>query len=1428
MHERGVFIVEKTIKVFNANENNLKGISTEIPKASICGICGVSGSGKSTLACEVIAKYALNAFALSMPVNLRRKISDGISPDVEEIKDIPPVILIDIKNANRSIRSTVATTSGLMTILRNMFSSCGDLGEETSLNNRLKVYPRLFSYNIPEKEGGGACSCCGGTGKAEGISAESIICNQKKSLLSGAFFVVNEKGVKFTKISDLFLRAFCDEYLIDIDKPIEKFSKEELDLVLYGSYKVICFTDRSGANGGKKELVFPGIIGALLEVYDRTKNKNIEKLIMNGTCNSCKGSRYNHTALQYKINGLSIADFLTMSIHDAMLEMSRFAEGNISEFYGFSGEFLEIAGELVEIGVGYLSLDRAIATISGGELQRIKLAKQIAMKLEEYCYVIDEPSTGLHDSNIVDLMRSIGRLKSHNNTVLLVEHNSLILNSCDYLLELGVGGGKQGGNIVAFGTPDEIKKAKTLTGEMLTKRMVPSSFDSKAGKKRLSLKGVSVNNLQNVDFAIPLNSFTTIAGVSGSGKSSAINIALHNAIKNYLDTGKKDYNLLLEDDIQDIIRLDQNATVTNSRSTVCTLLGIIDDIRLLFSKLEQCKTLGLDSGVFSKNSKLGACPSCGGAGVIIDEDENEETCGECDGTGYKKEVLQVRYKDYNIAEFMALSIDEVIEILEEGTFKNILSACSGVGLGYLSLDRKSPTLSKGEYQRIRIVNEICKSSAGKSIFILDEPSKGLHTADVKKIIDTLRNLVKYGNTVIAIEHNLDVIMQSDYVLEFGPEAGANGGKIVYSGIPSKLINMETHTAEAIRGYRSEKEKIKICKLLSTIEVKSDEKSFVIDREKINILRGYIGSGKTIIQRDLLYANPLKKYISCISTQGKYLTREINAKRNSGSALPLVRFVSEDKSYFGKNERIVESLNITHLIENIFFEYGENVENTYRSSFNAAKRAGKCISCSGYGRFMSYDFDMLFSNAEYSQDLKDLLNERTRISRIQPLLKREFGLDIAKDYHEMSDEEKQLFIFGDRKKTVYYEPKKKEYYWDGCNAILSTNMSYASDRLQQFVKPTYGKRICKYCNGLGIASCVGKACYKGISYREFNETSLKDLCSCLKKEHTECSEEKKLINVLEKLIEFGVGNIALGDYTPDLCQNVRMIVQYVSYRSNPLSDTMIVWDDFGRINDRSVKQKLLDDFERAICEGTIIVITDNNILIKNANEIIMDSIPISSDLQDGNSKRRSITFTDNVAGAIDRNEITISNRETIGGVTGVVNLIRNEFKKKYKKFKFTGVRDEEKCTKCHGTGYYEVNMGDIGYGKCVCPDCNGTGLSDLITNCILVEKNIGEVLNMPLIDLYNWILKEGNFEAAKKIEIYVKIGLEKVKISQRICDMSSNEISLYLIAVMLSSTEKEIKIMNFFNNIGKEEYEAVMTRIDRQAMLNNKRILVVKE
>lgn len=1397
--------MQRMINVVNACENNLKGINVSIPHGKICGVCGVSGSGKSTLACEVIAKYALNSFALGTPSSIQRSISDGITPKVDEVRDIPPVIYIDIKTANRSIRSTVATASGLMSILRNMFSACGKNDQEIS---GVRVYPRLFSYNISMVEGGGACGRCAGTGFSDSIAEEMIVTHPEKSLFSGAMDVVNEKGIKNTKITDLFLKAFCKEYDIDVEKKLNQYTTEETKLLFYGTDQIINFTDRSGTNGGKKSLAFKGIIGELLDVYCRTKNASIEKIVSKGECCACRGTRYNTLALSYKIDGYSIADILEMNVSDAKKVINQFANRYGTSIEGFAKEFSCIAQELENIGVAYLGLNRGVATLSGGELQRIKLARQIAMNLEGYCYVLDEPSTGLHNANIVALYSSLVRLKNNGNTVLLVEHSPLILKMCDFLFELGPFGGSKGGEVIAVGTPEEIMDGNSLTGLMLKRTAKIQPTGNHSGEKWIHLRRVTCNNLKGVDLEVPLNEFVTVVGVSGSGKSSAVNNAIFEAATEYIDSGRRLYDFASDDKLASIIRLDQNASVTNSRSSVCTFLGLMEKLKEIYVYQAERLKLDIAKAAFSKNSTTGACPVCSGRGVIIDEDQYEETCTACDGTGYKDEVLEVKYKGYNISELMSLTFDELIEVIDDAEINQMVSNCIDIGLGYLSLNRRSTTLSKGEYQRLRIAAEITQKKIGNNVYILDEPTKGLHYSDVSKVVDVLRRLVKEGNSVIAIEHNIDVILQSDYTIEFGPGAGNDGGKIIYCGEPSGLCKVSTPTANAINIQIGTTVDKHLHSQTQDIYVPTLNGDFIqLKKNEINVIQGKIGSGKSRLLKDIMFANSLKKYMNCVSNQGKYLTRDILAIPFEGAKWPLTRLVSGGEEYFGKDERVIETLNLSSIVEKIFTRANNCDKNINSSCYNAKKRAGKCPVCQGKGRFLSYDFEMIFSDERLESSLINLLNNRSRIDRISPLLKRDYGVCISGKYSNLSEEDRWIYKYGDRKKTVFYAPKKKEYVWEGCNSFIYSNISYADEYFREKVKPTWEKRICPLCGQIGVTTEAARVEYLNMQFGKFVKCNIDELLLKLRDLDGKSNEEKRLVSTLETLVSYGLGDISLYDYVVDLPKVSRCILQFLSYKAALLTNTILAWDDFSAIGDDTIKSRIICSLNEMIAKGITVLLVDNSFSNNDAHYI---------HLSEQESSKNDSCIGDIVIESADGDKYCAigetKNGATIASEIGIVTFIRDLFKKQYKKYSFTGVKDEEKCSKCKGKSYYEVNMGDIGYCRCDCPDCHGTGFSEAINACVIGQHSIGEVYKMTVLECIQWLTEIGMKRNAEEVKIFSDFGLGNVCITRKYCDLSTNEKSLFDSVLEIRRNSSLLLSQDFLCTASYAERQAILKKM----------------
>lgn len=1421
---------KKSIKVVNANENNLKNVSIEIPQGVICGVCGVSGSGKSTLAKEVIARTGSMSFADGLPVYLKRKFFDGRHPDVLAVNDLPPVYMVDIKNASKNSRSTVATVSGLMSIIRNIY--CVNASEA--------LEPRLFSYNISQENGGGACPECQGTGRSDTINLSSIIGDEEKSVLEGGFKCVNAKGIKNTKITEKFVEAFCKKYSISLDEPISKLTNQEMNLLLYGSEEVINFTDRSGANGGKKALSFPGIIGALIDVFKRTQNDSISKYIVKGKCPLCGGTRFNSKARKYIFKGKTISDFLDMSISESAEFIK---EENNSDLEGLKSEYLSIAAELINIGVGYLNLSRPVSSVSGGELQRIKLSKCLASDVYNGCFVLDEPSTGLHFADIDNLIRTLYKLKQRGNSIIIVEHNLKILQNCDYIIEMGENGGEDGGNVVFSGTFKDLIKRKTKTGSLFDGKNNDKSERINSIDKKIKLKGIKVNNIDNESIEIPLKAFTTVVGVSGSGKSSAINIALYGALKKYVD-GEKNDSLELDEKICDVISLNQEQGVANSRSIVATYLGIMDSIRDLYATLSESKKNGFDKTFFSMTSGKGLCPECGGRGVIKDEDgESEEVCPVCMGRRFIQKVLDVHFKGYNISELLHLEIEKLCDVMKNHMDISLLEQCKAIGVGYLALDRPMPSLSKGEFQRVRIAKEIADAETTKKVFILDEPSKGLHVSDAYKIVSSIGNLVKKGNTVIAIEHNLNVVEKSDYVIEFGPGAGKQGGKVMFSGIPAELKKAKTITGES---YRKRLDFVNADfheDHVENISFTYNNVDISIVKNQINMICGGIGSGKSVLADKGLFAYPFKKYTSMINTQGKYLTRDVEAISVGCDNLPISRIISSSKSFFGKNERLTESLNIDYYITKVFYgfglvkcpscgKYSSRVGNytectecgkkggliIHQSAFAYGKRSCKCPTCKGKGRFEAYDFNAIMDNSCYREALMDLLYDRTRIDRIAPLLKEKYEIDIKKKFDNMSDEEKRIFLYGDTKKEVIYKPKNKTYTWAGCNELVNTNLQYSKSlQFQDFCKKTYINRLCPQCNGIGFAQYILDVKYKEITFGEFITSSIHQVYELLADGESCCEEENKLRDILKAADNLGLGDLKLNSYTQSLSLADKSIVQYLKYKYSPIQGSALLWDDFSLGKNKKVLKMIISMLNEDIKNGMYVVLFDKEKVVSEGNVINLND---KFHLEGVISGPYSNVFINKTAEEeFDKTEMLLTSRTTIASVAGIVADVREAFKSKNNKYAYS--LPDDKCVYCDGAGLYEINYGIVGMQKRSCMYCNGTGYDQHIMGVKISGCSFPEIINSTVDEVYDWLITNGFKASAKKLEIFRRVGLGYLKINQGVSSMSSNESSIVLlIKVIHDNKGKKATIKNFFVCLSDEIKNNLLSLIDKECINYN--------
>ena len=662
-----------------------------------------------------------------------------------------------------------------------------------------ELTPRMFSFNNPY----GACPVCTGLGMQKRVDPERIIPNPKLSIKQGAIRASGWGNADPGTIAAMYYNALGKKHGFTLDTPVEELSDAAMHELLYGTEEPLELSV-SRVSGGVMRQPFEGIVTNLERRYKETSSdyarSEIEECMSEIPCPACHGRRLRPEVLAVTIGGLNIAEFSEKSVVKAMefLQTLRLTEMQHKIGDRVIKEIKDRLGFLQSVGLEYLTLSRASGTLSGGESQRIRLATQIGSSLMGVLYILDEPSIGLHQRDNDKLLATLGRLRDLGNTLIVVEHDEDTMFAADHIVDIGPGAGRNGGEVVFEGTVDELLKSeKSITGQYLSgRKCIPvPDVRRKGNGKKLTVKGCAVNNLKHTDFTIPLGTFTCVTGVSGSGKSSFVNEILYKKLAAELNGAKtragahdKITGLSYLDKV---INIDQSPIGRTPRSNPATYTGVFNDIRDLFAKTADAKARGYGPSRFSFNVKGGRCEACAGDGLLKIEmhflPDVYVPCDVCKGKRYNKETLEVRYKGKNIYEVLDMSVDEACEF-----FANVpkiarrLETMREVGLGYVKLGQSSTTLSGGEAQRAKLATELSKRPTGKTIYILDEPTTGLHVADVHRLVDVLQKLVDAGNTVVVIEHNLDVIKTADYILDLGPEGGDGGGRLVIAGTPEEV------------------------------------------------------------------------------------------------------------------------------------------------------------------------------------------------------------------------------------------------------------------------------------------------------------------------------------------------------------------------------------------------------------------------------------------------------------------------------------------------------------------------------------------------------------------------------------------------------------------------------------------------------------------
>ncbi|MHA6484209.1 ATP-binding cassette domain-containing protein [Paenibacillus sp. strain BS8-2] len=729
-----------------ARENNLKNVSLRIPKKQITIFTGVSGSGKSSIVFDTIAAESTRLLNENFSMFVRTFLPRVPQPDTDSIENLSMAVIVDQKRLGGGSHSTMGTITDISPILRLLFSRVGQPHVGPS---------HVFSFNDPQ----GMCPECNGIGRRLGVNMSKAV-DKSKSLNEGALMLPDfgPGGWEFNMI--------MQSGSFDPDKKLSDYSAEELELLLYGKARKV----QVDFAGKTMNITVEGMLEKFTNKYIKqdvkTKSERTQKLvapyISEGPCTSCHGARLSQSTLSCKINGLNIADMSSMEVGNLIRVVKEINDPVAAPIVKSLAERLQ---HLVDIGLDYLTLDRETDTLSGGESQRVKMVKHLSGSLVDVTYIFDEPSVGLHPRDVHRLNELLKKLRDKGNTVIVVEHDPDVIKVADHIVDVGPHAGSRGGNIVYEGSFPGLLESGTLTGAHM-KRPLELKSDCRKPTGKLSVNNATLHNLQDVSVDIPTGVMTVVTGVAGSGKSTLINevfLSQH----------------------QDAIVIDQSAVGVSTRSNPATYTGIMDDVRKAFASANK-----VNQGLFSFNSK-GACENCQGLGVTYMDlsflDSVKLPCDVCGGKRFKEEVLAYTLNGKNIAEVLEMTVEKALEFFTIKEVVRKLQAMSDVGLTYITLGQPLSTLSGGECQRIKLASELHKNG---SIYVMDEPTTGLHMSDINQLMGIMNRLVDTGNTVIVIEHNIDVISQADWIIDMGPSGGSRGGQVVFEGTPEGIVQAE--------------------------------------------------------------------------------------------------------------------------------------------------------------------------------------------------------------------------------------------------------------------------------------------------------------------------------------------------------------------------------------------------------------------------------------------------------------------------------------------------------------------------------------------------------------------------------------------------------------------------------------------------------------
>ncbi len=973
------------ITISQARAHNLQGIDLRIPHQCLVVITGVSGSGKSTLAFDTVCREGQRLYLESFSTRARQLLGKLGQAEVQSIGNLSPAIALDQKTTSRNPRSTVGTISDLHNHLRLLFARLGGVSRNESLNRG------DFSFN-----GSGACEACRGLGVQDRIDPELLVDDPSRTLRQGALVITTDSGyLIYSQVTMDVLNQVCQAHGFHVDIPWRDLTAEQKKIILYGSERLeIPFGKHtlesrlkwSGITARPRQTgYYGGIIPVMEKILDRDRNKNILRFARTGPCSQCGGTRLNERARSVIFAGKNIAELgaLTIAQLAGFFESLEFEPSQSLVGEAIRGEVLKRTSVLIDLGIGYLTLDRAAPSLSGGEAQRVRLSTIVGSGLRGITYVLDEPSIGIHPAEMQHLLKVLHRLVDQGNSVLVVEHDSQTIMAADWVIDIGPGAGRDGGRVLFEGTPQDLLAESTdpLLLESLTRSYLRGEIGLPVPTRRpgqseyFLVPDAQRNNLQHLEVRFPLGALTVISGVSGAGKSSLLG-ELAEQVKRAREKGGAPFRKL--------VVIDQTPIGRTPRSNAATYTGLFDPIRSLFAAQPQARQLGLGKGSFSFNNKGGRCPDCEGAGVqrlgMHFLGDVEILCDTCEGRRFDRDILRVTYQGLNISEVLDLPIAEASTFFAGiPRIHRFLEVLVELGLGYLSLGQPSTTFSGGEAQRIKLAAELSRPQALGSLYLFDEPTTGLHGADLVILLTALDKLVAGGGTVVVSEHTSEFLRFADQIIDLGPGSGDEGGRIVYSGDLKGLLQCrESRTGQALKktfSHQAVKPRPRAQAPDSPIELlgvrthnlKNLDVRF--PRGMISVVTGVSGSGKSSLVFDTLHAEGRARYAENFSTyiRQQLAGRSLADLHGSQGLTPTVA-IGQVSASANPRSTVATSSEIHPFLRLLLSRTGRHESgfpNPPAGTFSFNHHQGACTACRGLGSLVKCDPEKLVTNPDCS-------------------------------------------------------------------------------------------------------------------------------------------------------------------------------------------------------------------------------------------------------------------------------------------------------------------------------------------------------------------------------------------------------------------------------------------------------------------------------